>query len=233
MTADRIQLAQSIAKRPVYIQHNLKRSQALSPAYIRYRLLRPFIKAYFHLHRLKYKPSPWVAPAATAIFDKILQPDMKGFEWGSGSSTVFFAQRLQHLTSLEHHQAWFQKVETWLAEKKIKNVSYVGIDIHYPSESEVTDTYQKAIKEEQVKAYEAYYSYIDRFPDEHFDFIMVDGRARVQCGLHALPKLKKGGMLVLDNAERTRYRPLHDALEAWPRIFTTTGHTDTVIWFKP
>lgn len=233
MTADRIQLAQSIAKRPIYIQHNLKRSEGLSAAYFRYRLLRPVLKAYFRLHRFTYKPSPWIAPAAAAILNKLLKPDMKGFEWGSGSSTVFFAQRLQHLTSLEHHQAWFKKVKAWLAEKEIKNVDYVSIEVQFPGERNSNDTYQKAINEEQVKAYESYYGYIDRFPDEHFDFIMVDGRARTQCGRHALPKLKKGGMLVLDNAERPRYAALHEALQTWPRIFTTTGLTDTVIWFKP
>jgi hypothetical protein len=233
MTADRIKIAQSIAQKPFYIQQNLKRSRELSAPYLRYRLFRPLLKAFFRLHRLSYKPSPWIAPAAAAILNKLLKPDMTGFEWGSGSSTVFFARRLKQLTSLEHHQAWFNKVEKWLKEEQIKNVDYVQVSIIYPKGTGETDGYQKAIKEEQVKAYKDYYGYINRFPDGYFDFIMVDGRARVQCGMHALSKLKQGGMLVLDNAERPRYQPLHNALRSWPSVFTTTGLTDTVIWFKP
>ena len=46
---------------------------------------------------------------------------------------------------------------------------------------------------------------ISEYPDETFDFILVDGRDRVQCIKCALPKLKRGGWLMLDNSERRRY----------------------------
>ncbi|HEY4655003.1 MAG TPA: class I SAM-dependent methyltransferase, partial [Cyclobacteriaceae bacterium] len=81
--------------------------------------------------------------------------------------------------------------------------------------------------------YHNYFSFITVFPNGHFDFIFIDGRARIECTLNAIPKLKKGGMLVLDNSDRDRYAPLFKVLEHWPRVTTTTGLFDTTIWFKP
>lgn len=53
--------------------------------------------------------------------------------------------------------------------------------------------------------FKAYASAIDAYPDGHFDVVMVDGRARTSCLVHALPKLRKGGLSILDNAEREHY----------------------------
>jgi hypothetical protein len=41
---------------------------------------------------------------------------------------------------------------------------------------------------------------------------MIDGRARVECADHALPKIRKGGYLLLDNSERIDYQPICDRL---------------------
>ena len=39
-----------------------------------------------------------------------------------------------------------------------------------------------------------------------FDIIVVDGRARVACCMASLPHLAPGGLIVLDDAQRPRYR---------------------------
>ena len=50
-----------------------------------------------------------------------------------------------------------------------------------------------------------YVSRIDQFDEGTFDAVLVDGRARSACLLRAWPKIRKGGVLVLDNSERPRY----------------------------
>ena len=82
-------------------------------------------------------------------------------------------------------------------------------------------------------SFQDYVNVLDEFPDEHFDFIAVDGRARKSCLLKSLSKLKKGGFLLLDNSERKRYQSAIDQVNGWPKIYTTTGLTDTTIWMKP
>jgi predicted O-methyltransferase YrrM len=39
-----------------------------------------------------------------------------------------------------------------------------------------------------------------------FDLIVVDGRERVRCVRAALPRLAPGGVLLLDDSQRRRYR---------------------------
>jgi len=55
------------------------------------------------------------------------------------------------------------------------------------------------------KNFEEYVKTIDKYPDESFDVIVVDGRARPSCIQHSLSKLKSGGYLVVDNSEREYY----------------------------
>jgi len=54
-------------------------------------------------------------------------------------------------------------------------------------------------------SFRQYASQIDAYPDEHFDILLVDGRARPSCIAHGAAKVKVGGLLVLDNADRAYY----------------------------
>jgi predicted O-methyltransferase YrrM len=50
-----------------------------------------------------------------------------------------------------------------------------------------------------------YVKQIDEFPDEYFDIILIDGRARPSCIKRSVSKVKPGGLLILDNSEREYY----------------------------
>lgn len=152
----------------------------------------------------------------------------------------FFAQRLSTLISVEHHPTWYEKVKSLLKKYNLENVVYH----HIPKENEnvvhantVNDFYKEhqiTIKKINLKAdFKEYFQFPKNFPNNNFDFILVDGRARVECAYNSIPKLKKGGIFVLDNSERERYTLIHERLKEWPSIHTTTGLTDTTLWFKP
>jgi len=42
--------------------------------------------------------------------------------------------------------------------------------------------------------------------DGEFDVVVIDGRARIECFLRAVPRLAPDGMIVFDNYDRRRYR---------------------------
>ena len=67
-----------------------------------------------------------------------------------------------------------------------------------------------------------YVSAIQDFPDEHFDFILIDGQCREECLAAAVPKLKRDGLVVLDNADAGYQEPADAAL--------TRMSTDNGIW---
>jgi len=161
---------------------------------------------------------------------------MTGLEYGSGNSTLFLAGHLKHLVSIEHDQTWYSEVRKNLAALKLSNVDYQLIapalagTIPYSIHNEYgLDENEFSVRSE----FSAYFSYVRQFPDNHFDFIMIDGRARIECALNAIPKLKRGGIFVLDNSDRKRYTTIFKVLAGWKKVSTTTGLFDTTFWFKP
>ena len=233
ITEEEFQKLEEISNKPYFLKYNYLTTKKFNITYLRYRFLRPFLKLYYKTYKRLKGPTPWTSPASIEIFDNFLDKNKIGFEWGSGSSTVFFAKRLQKLVSVEHNKKWFQKVSDQIKENNLKNIDYHFVEINYPEKHLDKDGFQVAFTETQTNAYKDYFSLIDQYPDEYFDLILIDGRARVKCGEHAIPKLKSGGLLVLDNSERPRYNSLKEALINWPFIWTTNGLTDTTIWIKP
>ena len=226
-----------ISKRPFFIKRNILNKKSVTISYIFYRIFRPILKVNYKLFKLFNPQSPWTSQASIKAFEKILDKNMVGFEYGSGFSTMFFSKYLKHLTSVEHNEEWFKIVKTKLKDQQINNVDYHFI----PAQKESNNAEYSFYKDFNLtnkdftirKEYHNYFSFVSTFPAEHFDFIIVDGRARVECCLNALPKLKAGGLFVLDNSDRERYKPVFKVLESWKNITTTTGLFDTTIWFKP
>lgn len=63
--------------------------------------------------------------------------------------------------------------------------------------------------------FEAYVRAIDSCADGSLDLVIVDGRAREACLKHALPKVRSGGWLLLDNSHRPRYADVSRSLSQY------------------
>ncbi len=79
-------------------------------------------------------------------------------------------------------------------------------------------------------SYEKYARAIDAFPKDHFDIILVDGRARPSCFQQAIPHLKSNGLLVIDNTERHYYlgsfqEIIHEKFMVELDIYCPVGYT--------
>ncbi len=123
---------------------------------------------------------PWLTRTAVNQLNHYLKPDMLGFEWGSGRSTVWFANRLGNLVSVEHDAGWYAETTKLLIANGLHNVDYRLV----PQNTE-----------------QQYAGQIEEFPDEHFDFILIDGEDRDDCVRAAATKVRAGGLIVVDNAE--------------------------------
>ncbi len=218
-----------------FIKRNIVAPKAFKYKYIRYRVLRPILKGYYKLFNLFYPNRPWTTPASIMFFDKVLTKDMIGLEYGSGRSTMYFASKLKKLVSIEHYEGWYAKVKKQLLANQITNVEYYLIlKQDTPDKTDGSDIeLNKLVGGEDRNDFYNYYTKVNEYEDDYFDFVLIDGRAREKCGLNAVNKLKPGGMFVLDNSERLRYASLHKALKTWPKVETTTGLTNTTIWIKP
>jgi len=125
-------------------------------------------------------PIPWMNFPVVAFLKERLHKDLRLFEFGSGYSTQFYAQRVDHVTSVEHEREWFSVVE---------GMSPNNVDVVF-CEQDVDEDYCRAITNAGAQ----------------FDVVIIDGRDRVNCVKQSIGALSSRGVIVLDDSQRTEYQ---------------------------
>ncbi|MGW3742117.1 hypothetical protein ACWD62_16185 [Streptomyces sp. NPDC005146] len=163
------------------------------------------------------KPSPWITFDAIEYIDKRAAPGWRVFEYGSGGSTLYWLSKGIECVSIEHDPVWHAKLrqlfpaDSGIDYRLVPPTLSDGSDWALPgSEHDPTgwadpECYRSSSPEFRQHSFRSYAAQIDEFPEGHFDAVMVDGRARPSCIWHAMPKVKPGGMLIVDNGERPHY----------------------------
>lgn len=152
---------------------------------------------------------PWLTFPAIDFLERAARPTHRVFEYGGGGSTLFWADRVAEVVTVEHSAEWFAALQ--LAMAKGARAKWTGI--HHAAEPasdtalDPSDPAHFASSDDASRGmhYRRYVEAILAYPDEYFDIIVIDGRARTSCLAVSVPKLKPGGLLVLDNAERAHY----------------------------
>lgn len=155
------------------------------------------------------EPSPWITCDAYDYLRKRLPQGARVFEYGSGGSTLFWKHRGAALVSVEHDREWYETVRRRLGNSPGVDYRLVppeqragggnGADPSEPRDYASDDTRYAGL------SFRNYVSQIDAFPDASFDVLLIDGRARPSCIMHGGGKVRIGGFLVLDNADRSYY----------------------------
>jgi len=125
-------------------------------------------------------PIPWFTYSCNQFILDRLKKEMTVAEFGSGNSTLFFAEKVKEVYSIEHNRDWFNNLNS----KKLSNVKLLFTE----SDSEA--------------------DYVTSFLslDKTIDLIVVDGIHRNKCIEVAIPKLSGNGTLILDDSERNEYQ---------------------------
>lgn len=168
--------------------------------------LLPWLKS-FRQDYFLHKPSPWLSFGAIDFIQSRLVKDMRVFEYGSGGSTLFWLKHEAHLTSIEHDPTWYYKLRDHYLrhsslDYRLVQAEYTGRGNLDPSDPDICASSDELF---QAHSFCNYCSQIDEFPDEWFDIVLIDGRARASCIKHSCNKVKIGGLLVLDNSDREYY----------------------------
>ncbi len=151
---------------------------------------------------------PWITFDAIQYLEETVESRHKVFEFGGGGSTLFFLKRCQVVVTVEHDAEWFLLLTQRVEDKQLKN--WVGCLVE-PEHGDLVESPNASNPDHYSSGgvgdvnFRKYVSSIDSYPNEYFDFVLVDGRSRPACIKHAVPKLKKGGLIVLDNADRSYY----------------------------
>jgi predicted O-methyltransferase YrrM len=191
------------------------------------------------LYERGHPDAPWLTPEATRLLTSMLRPSDRGVEFGSGRSTVWFAERVSHLTSVEDDSRWYSEVSARLQQRGLSNVEYLLKPRDQPlDESGDPSEYARVAL---------------TFPDASVDFGLVDGQYRGECTRLLMPKIRPGGLLIIDNinwylpsrfrapgptpialrSDGAHWQRLGRELAQWRPIWTGSGVWDTAIFVKP
>ncbi len=161
----------------------------------------------------------WTFEAAQQVAEHLASvPDARVFEWGSGASTLWLAERAAEVHSVEHDPEWAAMVQDQAPE----HVVVTNVPPVRPVDGRVVVGSGKHGFE--GLDFTEYCAAIDTVPGM-FDLIVIDGRAREACLAASITRLAPGGVIVFDNVDRERYISAIDTLGDRIRVTTTRGLT--------
>lgn len=169
---------------------------------------------------------PWISYAGIEFLEKYLTRQMLVFEFGSGGSTIFFAERVASVVAVEENSDWIEAVKQELGKRRLENVEIRASNWDSslgPAGFENSD-------------------YVDMLQDS-YDVIMVDGMCfwpdyslRPLCFEQARHHLKPNGIVILDDSWRYD-EALSGSGYSRRRVFKSLGPcrpgvtSTTVYWF--
>lgn len=183
--------------------------------------LRPWIWSLLPGHDPLTDELPWMNFRVIRWLRSYLGPEMDVFEYGSGGSTVFAAKRVRKVVSVEHDPAWHARVLSALRAQGITNCDLRLVlpdpcsslqEVPYGPRSYTSRTSHAA-----GLRFEAYVKTIDEFPDHSLDLVVVDGYSRFSCVGHAIPKVRPGGYLLVDDTDWRKHREIVAYLDKYQR----------------
>lgn len=119
---------------------------------------------------------PWLGYRVVKRLRTLITRDFRILEFGSGMSSLFFAERCASLVSIEGDPLWYETMRALFAKRGLSNIDYRlrGVDE---------------------------YAQLDDFPDGSFDLVLIDGARRHEAAASAIRKCRPGGWILLDNSD--------------------------------
>lgn len=118
------------------------------------------------------KPIPWMTYPAIDFLKSYDLSTCDVFEFGSGSSTFFWAEHCKSVVSVEHYQPWYEKMR------------------HHQNERiTILPQYDLAKYPQEINNYGT------------FDLIVIDGAERMPSVKASLDHIKPHGIIIVDNSE--------------------------------
>ncbi len=163
------------------------------------------------------RPLPWMTYGAIHFLADRVREDMSVFEYGAGSSTLWWAERVGQITSCEHDPDWCRRV------------------------FDITDRDGRVTILCEPLPPKGRYPEIVLEQGRRFHVVVVDGRYRVQCARNGFDALREDGIILWDNTDRARYQEGIAYLEAkgMKRIDFrglapgSTNASTTTIFYRP
>ena len=138
----------------------------------------------------------------------LLKSNCNFLEYGSGNSTLLFSYFAKKYISIEHNHDWYQKINS---EIKKYNLHFVD-HIYVPAADNQPHSYMDLEEYNLSNGQLLFFDYI-RHPKKlnlNFDYVFIDGRARVHCCNFIKKFLKKDSLVFFHDWGRDYYHSVLD-----------------------
>ena len=125
------------------------------------------------------RPIPWCSYPFIRFIEPRLTKQLDLFEFGCGNSTLWYAEKVHSIKSVDHDKGWVEKITERLPVNAV--VLFRTLDD--------SDTYSKEILNEE----------------KEYHIVIIDGRDRNNCVQTAVRKLAPDGVIVFDNTQLIEY----------------------------
>lgn len=185
-----------------------------------------WVRSWFAVYDLdemaRLKVPWWTFDAADVVAAHLVgRPGARVLEWGSGSSTLWLADRAATVDSIEHDPSWAEAMRPRLP-------AHVTLHVVPPVPDPEPRTPSGKRGFEGLD-FTDYVHCADDLPGS-FDLVVVDGRAREACLTRAADRLAPDGLVVVDNVDRARYRTA--IAELADRLTDRRGSRVEVTWTR-
>lgn len=173
-------------------------------------------------------PKPEMTENEVEFLKCHLNEETTMLEYGSGHSTPNFAPLVKHLTTVDHHPEWYEKVKEMCSDRT--NVEHVLVPMNKDRLSLIPEDWRKSPEARFgfPTPWECVVDYATwpMTQDRKWDVVFIDGRARQWVGQFILNNLHPSStVFVHDYPERKRYFTLE-------RFYDKIDVVDTLVKFK-
>jgi predicted O-methyltransferase YrrM len=125
-----------------------------------------------------YPRLPWIPFAAAARLDALVKPADRVWEIGAGYSTLWLADRVAKVTSIEADENWYDTLSGIVVSEQLDNV-----DLRY------------VWRADEMSSFDA----------DGIDLLYVDGGPRRDCLINGAAHVRPGGLIYCDNTDTPEF----------------------------
>ncbi len=137
----------------------------------------------------------WMSQKEASTLKRRMRGIRTYLEWGSGGSTLNLAPiASEHAASIEHNQDWCDSVRNKLAAQNYTTVKLYCAPCQHKNGTDGT-----------YAEFRSYIDLVDRIGQATWDFVFIDGRARVAAAIKALSYITPKTIVALHDSNRVRW----------------------------
>jgi SAM-dependent methyltransferase len=152
-------------------------------------------------------PLPWYCYQAIDYLEKNISKYTNIFEFGCGSSTLFFYEKVKKIIAIETNKFWFDYISNIISQK---NKNYLKKDNFFKNDKIEIYLIQNALNDP------SYENFAKKYSDDNnikFNLIIIDSIKRFLCAINSFDAISDDGVIILDDSQRDNYKKIFEFMQ--------------------